>query len=430
MPTAPLPPPTLTTTGPDAAALRLRWVMRLRWAGIAAQVLIVLSATSWLAADQLRALAVVAAGVCSNAAVDLWLRRRPIADQGPPRVLVAAILVDILLLTVLLAFTGGPLNPFTLFYVVHVATATVALSRRGSWAVAVVAAASYGVLFLPGVFDAEAHMHQMHGPGFFAHVRGMWIAFSITAAFIVLFLGQLRHALEEREQRVRDQQAARSRELRLASLATLAGGAAHELATPLSTIALVAESLAGQLPADATQECRDDVALLGAEVQRCMTVLQQLSVDAGTPGGEHPVPTPMTVLIDEMCRHTHPVLVVDDAIRAVEVLAPTRALGSALRGLVKNAEQVATSKASLAVQVTASEVTITVGDDGPFIDDETLQRLGEPFFTTKAVGDGMGLGVFLARTVVEQCGGSLSYARRDRGAGLIATVTLPRWRPT
>ncbi len=405
--------------------MRLRWVMRLRWAGVVAQFLVVVTATTWMSAEMLRACAVVVAAIVSNAAVDVWLRRstsRHETAAGP--VVFAAIVVDVVLLTVLLAFTGGPLNPFTLLYVVHVATATVALSRPGSFAVAVLAVAGYGVLFLPGVFDAEAHMHQMHGPGFFAHVRGMWIAFSITAAFIVLFLGQLRHALEEREARIRDQQEARAREQRLASLATLAGGAAHELASPLSTIALVAESLTRQLQGSVPAGCRDDVVLLGQEVERCIQVLQQLSVDAGTPGGEQPTLTPIAPLLADAGRQTRATYAISPAAGERQVLAPPRALSSAIRGLIKNADQASVSAPTVSVELVRDDVVIEVKDDGPAVSDDVLARMGEPFFTTKGVGEGMGLGVFLARTVIEQCGGTLRYDRGD-GDGLVATVTLP-----
>ena len=421
-----------TATPLDAAALRLRWVMRLRWAGVAAQLLIVFASGTLAHEDFTRALAVVGVGVLSNAAVQLWLRRRfaTTGDVGPAAVVVGVvILVDVALLTVLLAFTGGPLNPYTLFYVVHVATATVALPRRWSWSVAVVAAGGYGVLFLPGVFDMDAHMHLMHGPGFFAHVRGMWIAFSITAAFIVLFLGQLRHALEEREQRLQDMRDARARELRLASLATLAGGAAHELATPLSSIALVAESLQRDLPANASTTTRDDVVLLAREVARCISVLRQLSADAGSPNGEHPERVTVSTLAgrtwdDENRKRLD--LHVDVDVADLEVLIPPRAIITALRGLVKNGLQASGDDAVVAVQCSRQgpSVVVRIADRGHGLDPATRARIGEPFFTTKGPGDGMGLGVFLAKTVVEQSGGSLSYEDRP-GGGTCAVVRFP-----
>jgi two-component system sensor histidine kinase RegB len=264
----------------------------------------------------------------------------------------------------------------------------------------------------------DAHMHLMHGPGFFAHVRGMWIAFSITAAFIVLFLGQLRHAIEVSERREQALREARDRGRRLASLATLAGGAAHELATPLSTIALIAEGLGK----DARLAGTDDVRLLGTEVERCVSVLRQLSVDAGTPGGEQPVVGAVGPYLEAL-REAPRVRVRASAAAVVRV--PPRAFASALRGLVKNALQASAEDVNLEAAVDGDDVVVTVRDRGAGIDEVTLQRIGEPFFTTKDMGNGMGLGVFLARTVIEQCGGRFEIASVV-GVGTTVTVTLPQ----
>jgi len=401
------------------ARLRLRWVMRLRWAALGALTLIVFTSSEGF--DQaLKAGLVVVAGAVSNLVAQRWLWAR-VAPDGQPqhhRIVTVAIVVDVALLTVLLALTGGPLNPYTFFYVVHVATATVVLPRALSIVVAAVAVTGYGVLFVPGVFDMDAHMHLMHGPGFFAHVRGMWIAFSITAAFIVLFLGQLRHAIEVSERREQALREARDRGRRLASLATLAGGAAHELATPLSTIALIAEGLGK----DARLARTDYVRLLGTEVERCVSELRQLSVDAGTPGGEQPVVGAVGPYLEAL-REAPRVRVRASAAAVVRV--PPRAFASALRGLVKNALQASAEDVNLEAAVDGDDVVVTVRDRGAGIDEVTLQRIGEPFFTTKDMGNGMGLGVFLARTVIEQCGGRFEIASVV-GVGTTVTVTLPQ----
>jgi two-component system sensor histidine kinase RegB len=420
---------TTTIPLPIAADLRLRWVLRLRWAGIAVQVLVVFVT----AGQQLfPALAIVAVGAISGLVAEVWLRRSAAGETriGLSDGLMAAItLVDVAILTTLLVFSGGPLNPYTFLYVVHVATATVALPRRWSWLVAVFAVVAYGILFLPGVFDPEEHMHQMHGPGFFAHVRGMWIAFSITTAFIVLFLGQLRHAMEQRDAEAADLRDARAREQRLASLATLAGGAAHELATPLSTIAIVAESLGSALPASIDAHIRNDVALLSSEVGRCIAVLRQLSSDAGTPGGEQLVLVTGADLLQELdpeARTTRDTI--DAAFERGAVRVPRRALVTAIRGLIRNAEHHAgtsvTIRGGTERVANLPMLALSISDDGPGMDDQTLQRVGEPFFTTKAPGEGMGLGVFLARTVVEQAGGTLTF-ESTLGVGTTVHVTLP-----
>jgi two-component system sensor histidine kinase RegB len=286
------------------------------------------------------------------------------------------------------------------------------------------AALAYGVLFLPGVFDADAHMHLMHGPGFMLHVRGMWVAFAVTAAFIVVFVSSLRRALAVRDARLAEVARLEERARRLAGLATLAGGAAHELSTPLSTIALIADELQGVLARSGGDGAVvDDVRLIQAEVRRCKEVLARLAADGGTPGGEQVVTVPIGELVDEMVQGLERVRVErrhNDAVRIQR-----RALASALRGLVKNALQAGPGEVVVVVERDdAGASRIGIIDRGAGIDADLLPRVGEPFFTTREPGQGMGLGVFLAATVVDQSGGLLRLDSRA-GAGTTVTNTLP-----
>jgi two-component system sensor histidine kinase RegB len=302
----------------------------------------------------------------------------------------------------------------------------VALSATMAVGLTVLAALAYGVLFLPGVFDADAHMHLMHGPGFMLHVRGMWVAFSVTAAFIVVFVSTLRRALAGRDARLAEVARLEERARRLAGLATLAGGAAHELSTPLSTIALVADELQAVLAkrGDASAGVVDDVRLIQTEVRRCKEVLARLAADGGTPGGEQVVTVPLGTIVDDMVQGLARVRIEGgDVATAVQV--QRRALGSALRGLVKNALQAGPEEVVVRVEGGGlASAQIVIIDRGAGIDADTLVRVGEPFFTTREPGQGMGLGVFLAATVVDQSGGRLQIDSRA-GAGTTVTVTLP-----
>jgi two-component system sensor histidine kinase RegB len=419
-PTLPVPPIE------DDAAVRLRWMLGLRWAGLLSQVLVVAMSASLMVVETRHAFLVVVVGAVTNLIVQLLLVRGRPAPRVAERAVAVSIAVDVVLLTVLLGLSGGPLNPFTFFYVLHVTTATVALSATMAVGLTVLAALAYGVLFLPGVFDADAHMHLMHGPGFMLHVRGMWVAFSVTAAFIVVFVSTLRRALAGRDARLAEVARLEERARRLAGLATLAGGAAHELSTPLSTIALVADELQAVLAkrGDASAGIVDDVRLIQTEVRRCKEVLARLAADGGTPGGEQVVTVPLGTIVDDMVQGLARVRIEGgDVATAVQV--QRRALGSALRGLVKNALQAGPEEVVVRVEGGGlASAQIVIIDRGAGIDADTLVRVGEPFFTTREPGQGMGLGVFLAATVVDQSGGRLQIDSRA-GAGTTVTVTLP-----
>ena len=414
----------------DESRLRFSLLLKLRWASVVAQVCVV--ALTALTSDRITlALIVVGAGALSNLGVQVWMARRERVRDGA---ILGAIVADILVLTALLAVTGGPVNPFTLLYMVHVAAASVALSRRMAIVVAGIVVVAYGVLFLPGagslpvIADHALHLApdapSADGGGFAMHTRGMWLAFAIASFSIVAFIGRLRAALEEREAHVAGMRENVERARHLGSLGTLASGAAHELATPLSTISVIAGELKRRLAGHADAGIRDDIALLLAEVERCRSVLTQLASDAGTVGGEMKTTLKVSDLVGDILS-TLPA----DRIRVelgtdAYVHVPRRALSAAMRGLVKNALQADDGIIEIDVRPDPAGTRLAVIDHGPGMDDDTLARVGEPFFTTKEPGEGMGLGVFLARAVVEQTGGLLTLSSGP-GGGTRAEVLLP-----
>ncbi len=405
----------------DSEPLRLRWMLQLRWAGLLSQLVIVATSVAF-AGSPWPSFAVVAMSFVSNALLHLRVARGPLPH--PSRWLAGVVVVDILLLTVLLALTGGPLNPFTLLYVVHVATAAVATPRSTAVGLTVLSVVAYGALFSPGVFDPAEHMRHMHGPGFALHIRGMWIAYAITAVSVVFFVGRLRRALEvletRRAEKRAEEQRLEARAQRLASLATLAGGAAHELSTPLQAISVISDALARGRAAGADLAAyADDLDDLAKEIARCKSVLAHLATDAGAPGGEPLQTFANRALVDD-------VGAVDvDRVRVhvrgeAQWRGPKRALTLAVRGLVKNALQAGPGVVDVDVDADA----VVVRDVAGGMSAAVLARAGEPFFTTKNPGEGMGLGLFLARTVAESAGGSL-VLRSVAGQGTEVRLSLP-----
>jgi two-component system, sensor histidine kinase RegB len=180
----------------------------------------------------------------------------------------------------------------------------------------------------------------------------------------------------------------------------------------------------------------DDVRLMREEVERCRRILARMRVDAGDPAGERFARVSVRELVDdclggstELERAVSVISVTLDPTTAAATTAlPRHAFGQALRGLVDNARQASPPGAPVSLRVAADDdrrrLVFEIADRGAGIAPELLARVGEPFFTTKPTGQGMGLGIFLARAIVERLGGELSI-RSAPGAGTTATLWLP-----
>jgi two-component system, sensor histidine kinase RegB len=213
--------------------------------------------------------------------------------------MVAAVMgLDVLLLTGLLSFSGGSFNPFSCLYLVHIALAAVVLSPRLTWILAAWSLGCFALLFvipawLPGSGGAP-HAEHMR-----LHLEGMWAAFGVAAGFIVYFVQRVTRALADREAELVAARNLTARNQRFGALATLAAGAAHELATPLSTIAVVAKEIERQLQRrPSSAETVADARLIREQVTRCQAILAQLAADAGQGTGAAIVPIALADLVD------------------------------------------------------------------------------------------------------------------------------------
>jgi len=408
------------------ARINFGWLVRLRFATVAGQALTI----AWvrfgmsLEIPLPPLLALVALALASNLACLVWARVRAPQDWW----LAAVMAFDVLVFSGLLYFTGGPENPFSFLYLVPIAIAAITLRPAWTWLLVLLSLASSLVLFarhepLPMAGGHAGHM--------VLHLRGMWVAFGVASAFIVYFLLRVRRALAAREEELVASRSLAARQERLASLATLAAGAAHELATPLSTIAVVAKDLERQVVAlGAPAAAGDDVRLMRAEVERCGRILARMRVDAGDPAGERFARVSVhEILADCLDDGERAVAVtVDPRAAATTAALPRHAFGQALRGLVDNARQASPPGAPVTLRVAsddqAGRLVFEIADRGAGMAPELLARVGEPFFTTKPAGRGMGLGIFLARAIVERLGGELSI-RSTPGAGTTAILSLP-----
>ncbi|MFY2560935.1 ATP-binding protein [Corallococcus terminator] len=422
--------PPVPTEPASRARINLEWLLKLRWGLLLGQALVIALAAYGL---ELALPVPVLAGLLgleavTNLAVRAWLGRARVTEGTIGKLM----LWDTLVLTGLLALSGGTHNPFTTLYLVNVALGTVLLSSRWMWSLLGFTLTAFGSLFLlQDVVLVPGLSRPDHAALMRLHINGMWVAFAVAAGFIVYFVQRVTRALEEREQELAQARAQHARREKVASLATLAAGAAHELSTPLSTIAVVSKEVERALTAAGTSEAvRDDLRLIRQQVDRCRDVLVQMSADAGQTTGEAFHPMPLGRLVEDSLSELSGVervrVELPEELSAWRVQGPPRALARVVRGLVKNALQASPPSRSVELRVVAGRggARLEVRDGGAGMPAEILARAGEPFFTTKAPGEGMGLGLFLARTLAEQLGGSLEL-RSTPGQGTVASLALP-----
>lgn len=409
--------------------IRTEWFVRMRWGAFAGQVLIILGARPLFGVVLPVALLLAISGTVAvtNAVLEWVLRRRQRVSRTWCGIIVA---FDTLELTALLFISGGTSNPFSVFYLVQITIAAVTLGSRWTWSLAVLGVSSYAALFLVPVDSAELAAHAAHR--FEQHLVAMWVALTLSAALTTYFVTRLTTAVAERDAQIAGMREIATRHERLAALTTLAAGAAHELGTPLATVAIAAgelERTIARVPGLQGRGVEDDVRLIRSEVRRCREILDGMAAESGSASGEMPAPLTAADLLADLrarlaCDDRERVRIADGT-GGTPLYLPRRAVVRAVLSLVRNALDAAPSPAVLTLEVGASrQLRICVRDNGPGIPPDVLDRVGEPFFTTKPPGQGMGLGLFLVRRLADNLGGHFSLDSVP-GRGTAAMLDLP-----
>jgi two-component system sensor histidine kinase RegB len=403
------------------AEVSLDWLVGLRWRASAAMLAVALASWRGLpTVSAARALAVLLGLVASNLALS-WLRRRPV----PPRPWSgAALALDTLLLTSLLHGSGGASNPFSILYLVFITLAALMLGARWTWFLAALCVGCYAWLFT----TLEHLDHQ--DPAMRLHLQGMWVAFSFAAILTAHFVVRMSAAIERRDAEMAAMRDQAAHYERLASVTALAAGAAHELGTPLATIAVASRELErsiAKLQVSSSSGLREDAALIRAAVDRCRAILGRLGSEVGQPPGEAPVRMTANDLLEAVISETpEPERGRLDATAAGQgaVSLPRNALIQAIQNLLRNAFDASAGRVELRIEAGSDGLRAVVHDAGAGMSPEVLSRIGEPFFSTKAPGAGLGLGVFIVRSLCEQMGGGVHFESAP-SRGTTATIRIP-----
>lgn len=421
---------TATTTGAsEMHAATVRWLVRLRWLAVVGQalaVLLVAQSVSSTGTAVLMGVTLLSAG--SNAALHRFAARLALEIQSRRWTVIGGVLtLDCLLLSVWLAYTGATANPFTVLYLVHIVLAAVVLNARWTAWVSTLAVGCFAALFLVprqaccGLGNAGVES------AYLTHMQGMWFAFAAAALLISYFVRQLTLAAERQREQIVLLQAQAQHAAHMASLTTLAAGTAHELRTPLSTIAVAAHELklgAGRLGANALAE---DAELIEAEIERCQTILYGMGSRLRE-GSSRPVALPVAEVLQVLKReYADATLVEWEAVPPdLTVSAVEADFVVSLRGLINNAIDATRAKGSVTVAARRDgyQVVLYVEDSGCGMEATVLERAAEPFFTTKAPGQGVGLGLFVAFAFAQNNGGELRL-RSVLERGTVVELRLP-----
>ncbi len=407
-------------TVPSPAAINLRRLVALRAIVIAGQLLAV-----WAAAVPLQMplpiqplVTILAAMALANVLTGLRLRHAwPVRDVE----LFAHLLLDVLAFTGLLYFAGGSTNPFAPLYLLPITLAAAALPPRYVWGMVAVTVACYSALLffyvpLPGA-------HALHDDAFQLHVAGMWIGFLLSAVLIAWFAARMNATLHERDRLAAEMREQALRHERVLALGTLAAGAAHELGTPLSTLAVLLKDARPDEPLGERQ-----LGTLRDQVGRCKEILSSLTAQAGVARAESGDAVALDVWLREIVdkwRAMRPEATVREDV-AGDAPAPRvfaeQTLSQAITSVLNNAADASPRLIELSARWPGDTLTVEVADRGPGLAPGLSGQLGASPVTTK--DEGLGLGLFLAQTTVQRLGGDLTFTPRE-GGGTVCRLKLP-----
>ncbi|WP_085906205.1 ActS/PrrB/RegB family redox-sensitive histidine kinase [Kiloniella majae] len=440
---------------PDQGRVRLRTLVFIRWMAICGQTAALLIAHFGLGLELplvAAFLVVLTSGVLNVAQV----ATRPASSWLRNKEATMALAFDLIQISVLLSLTGGLTNPFSILILGPVTVSASILTRRSTICLsilAIVAVTADVFFYLPLPWpEGSFFLHSLY-------LYGLWAALVFTAIFLAVYVSSLTEEARSMGMALVASQMALAREQKLSALGGLAAAAAHELGSPLGTMLVVAKEMKEELPPDDIYV--PDVELLISEILRCREILQNLAAwpeeDGGDPYNFMPIQSlveaavapyeklDIQTIIEAKTRENsgeesgieHPMVE-----RSPEIL---HSLGL----FAQNAIQFAKEKVDISLIWDQRTITLTIHDDGPGFDQQVLGRLGDPLLSNresaqKALGqkalvqknqdrrkeedgDHMGLGVFIATTLLSHTGGKVTYFNHETG-GAVVEIVWPRHR--
>lgn len=424
--------------------VRVQTLTNLRWLSIGGQAVAVFIVFFGFDYNLpfLRALICIAASAALNV---LMIVRYAPNDRLSNREATVYLAFDVLQLALLLYLTGGIANPFSVMFIAPVLIAAASLDLANTLvlvSLSVIAGSVIAVVHEPLPWSADLPLRL---PALYQ--AGMWAALMLSLGFTSVYVWRIASESARMSAGLAASQLALAREQRMASLGALAASAAHELGTPLGTIAIVAHELERELPEGSDEA--SDAALLREQAERCRKIIMRLAnPEAEMVDGINRLP--VCAFLNDLADNYR-----DDEIDiAIAVAAENQGraqpqvwrapeLIHGLSNIIDNAMDFANEKIRIGVGWSDTHLRIDIDDDGPGFSPEIFQRIGEPYTTSRpgyhaleegAFGpensesgrhEGMGLGFFIAKTLLERTGGKVQ-AVNPAGGGARVTIIWPR----
>lgn len=361
---------------------------------------------------------------------------RFIIDQDKPlsqRMIFIQLMIEIFSFSLILYFAGGATNPLTFFYLIPLAIAATIIPGRYTWALTLITIALYSLLlefYIPLSYQMHDHQHMQPGDSQFnQHVLGMWFGFLVSSLLVTWFITYLSQELKSRDIAINE---ARQRELRdqqMVTLGTLAAGTAHELSTPLATLAIVSGELTDGFDPEKHEELFENQQILRTQIARCKDILSVLSESAGETRADEGYLIPAEDFIDQTIHHWQNLR--DGMLFQLNKssmpyharLLFDKTISQSVINLLNNAAEVSTDPIQINTQIQNDKLEIEIIDSGPGMSDEQIEMAGETSFSDKP--HGMGIGLFLAISTLRRSGGSVQFERlAHRGTNTLITMPL------
>jgi len=407
----------------DSSTRNLKRLFLLRNLVIAGELLALLVANTLVGLDLPAQPLLAIIGIM--AAVNFWTWRRiltaPSIRDGE---IFIQLSIDVLALTGVLYFTGGATNPFAWFFLIPLIIAATVLSATATWSMALLTTACYTLLmfyFIP----LAGNEHMQHDANFAQHVFGMWFGFVLSAGLIAWFVVGMANTLRKRDRLLAEVRERALRDEQLVAMGTLATGAAHELGTPLATMAILTKELER---ADVPAAMQRKLGILRDQVRRCKQALSVISASAG----EVPADSGGLVQVEDFIekvttewQQLHPDAELDVQLQgsaeAAHIVAEYT-LHQALVNLLNNAVEASSQALVMKAGWDRQQLEIEILDRGPGLLPHTASTIDKRKTSHKEYG--MGLGLFLTHATLQRLGGNIELFDRE-GGGTCTRVTLP-----
>ncbi|MEZ5809930.1 MAG: ActS/PrrB/RegB family redox-sensitive histidine kinase [Rhizobiaceae bacterium] len=416
---------------PLSRRLRLNTLIRLRWLAVIGQsvAVVVVAYLIGFPLPEVECGVLIACSAVLN--IDLALRY-PANHRLNIQPALALLTYDALQLSGLLYLTGGLTNPFALLMAVPVVVSATSMPVRhtvllGGFVIAIVTLLMFFHQPLPWTPGEAFQVPRVY-------VAGVWFAVVSTILFTSIYAWRVADEARKLAAALAATELVLQREQHLSALDGLAAAAAHELGTPLATIALVAKEMERALAGDSQHA--DDVRLLRSQSERCRDILKRLT-SLSAEGEAHLADMPVSLLVEEVAAPHR-----DFGVR-VEMISG-RSSGPepvmhrnpgvlyGLGNLVENAVDFARSLVEISWEYDDSKIRIGIVDDGPGFLADMLDRIGEPYASSRSAREdagagGLGLGLFIAKTLLERSGATIEFSNsKIRGRGAVVSVTWTR----